>query len=138
MNPPYEFNLRQEADYVLGMMDLYENDGEIAGILRTKGLTNDQVAQVLALVRQDGYAKRLRQAKRIMLSGFAITILVGIPYIFFQTQIKSFETDPDPMDRWSVRSVTGPFFYAFVYGIGQSVYGTIRFLTYSKKIRNIS
>lgn len=138
MNPPYEFNLRQEADYVLGMMDLYENDGEIAGILRTKGLTNDQVAQVLALVRQDGYAKRLRQAKRIMLSGFAITILVGIPYIYFQTQVRGFEDGPDQMGGMNVRSITGPFFYAFLYGIGQSVYGTIRFFTYSKKIRNIS
>lgn len=60
MNPPYEFNLRQEADYVLGMMDLYENDGEIAGILRTKGLTNDQVAQVPAMVRQVECAKHNR------------------------------------------------------------------------------
>jgi hypothetical protein len=138
MNPPYEFNLRQEADYVLGMMDLYENDREIAGILKTKGLTNDQVAQVLALVRQDGYAKRLRQAKRIMLIGFGITILAAIPYIFFQTQIKSLESETDPIARWNVRSITGPFFYALVYGIGQSVWGTIRFFTYSKKIRNIS
>lgn len=138
MNPSFEFNLRQEADYVLGMMDLYDNDREITGILKTKGLTNDQVAQVLALVRQDGYEKRLRQAKRIMLTGFAITILVGIPYIYFQTQIKSFENDPDPMGRWNARSITGPFFYALVYGIGQSVYGTIRFFTYSKKIRHIS
>ena len=36
MNQPYEFNVRREADYVLGMMDLYENDREIAGILRPK------------------------------------------------------------------------------------------------------
>jgi hypothetical protein len=138
MNPPFEFNLRQEADYVLGMMDLYENDREIAGILRTKGLTNEQVAEVLALVKQDGYAKRLRQAKRIMLIGFGITILAAIPYIFFQAQIRSLENETDPIGRWNVRSITGPFFYALVYGIGQSVWGTIRFFTYSKKMRHIS
>ena len=138
MSQPYEFNVRQEADYVLGMMDMYENDMEIAGILRTKGLTNQQVAEVLALVKQDGYAKRLRQAKRIMLIGFGITILAAIPYMYFQTQIKSPEYETDAIGRWNLRSITGPFFYALVYGIGQSGWGTIRFFTYSKKIRNIS
>jgi hypothetical protein len=58
MNQPFECNVRQEAGYVPGMMDLYVHDR--------------------------------------------------------------------------------PFFEAHLYGIGQSVYGTIRFFNYSKKIRNIS
>lgn len=138
MNQPYEFDVRQEADYVLGMMDLYENDREIAGILRTKGLTNEQIREVLTLVKQDGYAKRLRQAKRIMLIGFGITIVAAIPYLFFNKQMNSLEMEKDVIARWNIRSITGPFFYGLVYGIGQSVYGTIRYFKYSKKIRNIS
>src|SRR5688572_27229705 len=136
MNQPYEFNVRHEADYVLGMMDLYENDREIAGILRTKGLTGEQVTQVLALVKQDGYAKRLRQAKRIMWIGLGITLLTGVPYLWFQTLGKNFTNDPDALARWNARSIISPLFYGFVYGIGQSVYGTIRFFSYRKKIRN--
>lgn len=50
MNPTYEFNLRQEANYVPGMMDLYEHDREIAGIGQS----------VYGTIRFFTYSKKIR------------------------------------------------------------------------------
>lgn len=137
MNQPHEFNVRQEADYVLGMMDLYQSDGEIAGILRTKGLTSGQIDEVLVIVRQDGYAKRLRQAKKIMLTGLSITALAAAILIFLIVQ-KNAASDPEQLAMLNARGFIKYALYLLVYGIAQSVYGIVRYFNYSKKIRQIS
>ena len=35
-----EFNLQQEAEYVLDMMNLYQKDPEITAMLKMKGLSD--------------------------------------------------------------------------------------------------
>src|SRR5690606_17410243 len=136
MNPEQtEFDIRREADYVLGMMELYESDEEIAGILRTKGLTPIQIKEVLSLVRMEGYKKRLRQAKRIMLIGFGVVILALIPYLIWWDQIDRITTDRDVMGRTYGKAIIGYGNYALLYGAGQTIYGVYRYFVYSNKIR---
>ena len=138
MGQPIEFDVRQEADYVLGMMEMYESDAEIAGILRTKGLTSIQINEVIALVRMEGYQKRLRQAKKIMLIGFGLTILALLPYLFFWDQMGDFTKDRDVMGRSYARTISGYLLYFLLYAAGQSVYGTYRYFLYRYKIQKVS
>jgi multisubunit Na+/H+ antiporter MnhG subunit len=138
MNQPLAFDVRQEADYVLGMMEMYESDAEIAGILRTKGLTSIQINEVIALVRMEGYQKRLRQAKKIMLIGFGLTILALLPYLFFWNQMDDFTKDRDRMGLSYARTINGYLLYFLLYSVGQSIYGTYRYFLYRYKIQKVS
>jgi hypothetical protein len=138
MNQPTDFNIQQEADYVLGMMEMYDSDDEIAGILRTKGLTPIQINEVLALVRMEGYRKRLRQAKRIMLIGIGITIAASIPYLLWWDELGNFTRERDPLARGYTKGITGYVFYGLLYGVGQSIYGAYRYILYRNKIQKFS
>lgn len=71
--------IQENTDYVLGMYDLYQNDDEIAAALHLKGLPSHVVAQVLHNIKLPAYAKRVRQGKRLMITGvtvLAIMILI--------------------------------------------------------------
>ena len=136
-----EFNIDDEANYVLGMMDMYENDEEIEKMLRQKRIPEPQVQKILSLVRREGYIKRIRQSRRIMLIGYGIILLfvVGGTVVYFYKPeiIFGYLRETDPMGRRASRVLTSPIFYGFVYGILQSVFGTIRYLSYEKKLGSL-
>jgi hypothetical protein len=64
--------IQENTDYVLGMYDLYQNDDEIAAALYLKGLPSYIVARVLHNIKLPAYQKRVRQGKRLLLSGAII------------------------------------------------------------------
>jgi hypothetical protein len=128
------FDLQQEADYVLGMMDMYQNDEEVAALLKLKGLTHQQVAQVMTHINQLGFEKRIRQARKIILIGLCITIPSVLLFIFFLNQ-EIYDRDDEFMSRVNARMYTRLPFYASLYGTGQTIYGVYRLILYSIKLR---
>jgi hypothetical protein len=74
--------VKENAEYVLGMYDLYANDEEIVQMLRMKGLNEDLVQRVLSLVKKPTYVKRIKQAKRmILIAGLIFFVMVVLPYV---------------------------------------------------------
>lgn len=131
-----DFNMQQEADYVLGMMDLYQKDGEIARILKMKGLTREQVEQVLNYIKKDGYEKRVRQAKKIIGLGFLIVFLLGALWLYLY-QAGVYDYEDNAISRRGSSGIMRLILYGIIYGIIQSVYGTYRFISYSMKLKKI-
>jgi hypothetical protein len=131
-----QFNLQQEADYVLGMMDMYQKDEEISAMLKLKGLSNDQISKVLASVRGEGYEKRIRQGKKILWIGLAIAIVAGIATVFlWQSDI--YVEDGTRFERRNSGRIIGIAFYGFLYGIIQTAWGAYRVINYSTKLRKL-
>jgi hypothetical protein len=138
MDRSYQFDLRQEADYALGLMDLYPGDWDLPGILRKKGLTELQVKEVLFFVKREGYSKRLRQSKKILMIGLMITAASYIPFLLWGDGIKSVENDPDVMASIDGKMILWPLRGFLFFGIAQSLFGIYRYLKYKDKIRNLS
>jgi hypothetical protein len=131
------FDLQQEAEYVLGMMDMYQDDREIAGMLRMKGLSQEQVDKVLGFVRSEGFRKRIRQGRKIMLIGMALSVLLGVVWIFlFRANVYS--TDDSYLERMNAKTIVGPVFYGLIIAIVQTIFGLARYVSYSRKLRRIS
>ena len=68
--------IQENTDYVLGMYDLYQNDDEIAAALHLKGLPSHIAAQVLHNIKLAAYAKRVRQGKRLMITGAIVVVIL--------------------------------------------------------------
>ncbi len=135
MQDKYEFNLQQEAQYVLGMMDLYQNDSEVASFLKMKGLSDNNINQVLSYIKQEGYHKRIRQAKKIALIGFALMVCLGSVWLIFtNSSIYHSKVKGEWMLRAYAKTLTDIAFYGFLFGIFQTVIGAYRFFNYSSKL----
>lgn len=128
------FDLQAEAAYVLGMMDMYQSDQEIAQMLLLKGLTKEQVAGVIALVRREGYEKRIRQAKRLIIVGVIVTVVAGGIWLFMKNK-GVYDSNGELLERVNGRMMVEPFLYGWVAGLVQTIYGLQRFITYSAKLR---
>ena len=77
--------IEENAAYVLGMYDMYDDDKEIARLLKMKGLDDSMVQKVLHRIREPAYRKRIRQSKILMLTGVTMLVaLVLIPYLLVQ------------------------------------------------------
>lgn len=129
------FNLQQEAEYVLGMTDMYEKDSDISAMLKLKGLTNDQIGVVLTFIRAETYQKRIRQAKKFMVIGLIISV-ISAPIWFYVFNSDVYNPGRDEyMDRKAGRYVIGIVNCALIFGISQFGYGVYRFITYSAKLK---
>ncbi len=74
--------IRENADYVLGMYDMYGSDQEIVNMLKMKGLNDSIVQRILTEVRTPAFVKRVKQAK--VMIGIGSGLLIGfvlIPYL---------------------------------------------------------
>lgn len=75
--------IAENAAYVLGMYDMYQNDQEITDMLRMKGLNEHLVKEIMIRVKKPAWEKRVRQAKILMLIGAALLICFAIiPYLY--------------------------------------------------------
>jgi hypothetical protein len=128
------FNLQQEAEYVLGMTDLYEKDSDIAAMLRMKGLNNEQTNAVLAYIRAETYQKRIRQAKKHMIIG-AIVAVISAPIWYYVFSSDVYNPSAEYMDRKAGRYVVGIVTFTLIFGISQFGYGLYRYITYSAKLK---
>jgi hypothetical protein len=128
-----QFNLQEEAEYVLGMMDMYPNDKDVVSMLKLKGFGDEEIDQVFQLIKHDGYKKRIRQSKIIMVIGFLIMAVLGCIWLYVGTE-RVYNPNEDRLSRVSSRMIIKPIFYGFLYGIGQTIYGLYRYIVYSYKL----
>ena len=131
-----EFNLQQEAEYVLGMMDLYQKDREIVVMLKMKGFSDEQVAKLLAVVKQEGYEKRIQQAKKILIIGIIITIAMGVVWFFLQ-DAGIYNKQDDILVRVNSRLILKAAFIGFGFGLVQTIYGAYRFVIYTARLKKL-
>jgi len=130
------FDLQKEAGYVLGMMDMYQSDEEIANILKLKGLSPAQIGNVLYYIKQEGYHKRIRQAKKLAVIGFIIMVCLGGAWFFLKNS-SIYSRNDELIERMYARVFINIAFYGFLYGIVQTVFGLSRFIKYSNKLKKI-
>ena len=131
-----EINLQQEAEYVLGMMDLYQKDPEIVAMLKMKGFSDEQVEKVLAVVKQEGYEKRINQAKKILMIGIIITIAMGVVWLLLQ-DAGIYNKQDDILVRVNSRLILKAALIGFVFGLVQAIYGTYRFIIYTARFKKL-
>jgi|SRR5688572_6595644 len=131
-----EINLQQEAEYVLGMMDLYQKDPEIVAMLKMKGFSDEQVEKVLAVVKQEGYEKRINQAKKILMIGIIITIAMGVVWLLLQ-DAGIYNKQDDILVRVNSRLILKAAFIGFVFGLVQTIYGTYRYIIYTARLKKL-
>lgn len=130
----YVFNLQEEADYVLGMMDMYSNDSEVSGLLKMKGLSDEQVSRVLQEIKKEGYKKRIKQSRKILVIGIGITVILGISWLFLGSS-GMYNKKDELMNRVNAGMMIRIVFYGFIFGITQIIFGCYRLITYSLKLR---
>lgn len=134
--------IEENVDYVLGMYDLYQNDEEIKTILVKKGLPFGIIQQVLTRIKIPAYEKRIRQAKKLLITGLAIVI--GFVVLGFLLKSipnsESLLTNTDPEEghlRWMLRVYRRSYYYIIVAGLIQIVLGTFKLIKY-KRLLNTS
>jgi hypothetical protein len=132
--------VEENANYVLGMFDLYQNDAEIIEALKLKGLDYHIIQQVLSKIKQPSYKKRMRQSKRLAISG---AVLVGVLWLisFLLNSLPGAQNLLNGKDvgegmlRGLFR-IYREFYYFIIYmGIVQVIAGVIVFYKYKKLLR---
>jgi hypothetical protein len=127
----------ENAEYVLGMYDLYQNDNEIQKILRVKGLDEEIINHVLIKVKRPAYEKRITQAKKMIMYGStAVVALTTIGYLLYRLpNSESLLTSQNSSDRFlrsTFRVYRNGYFYIIVLAAIQTVIGISRYLKYKK------
>ncbi|HEY6503939.1 MAG TPA: hypothetical protein VIZ28_08205 [Chitinophagaceae bacterium] len=130
-----DFNLEQEAEYVLGMMDMYPKDSDIISMLRMKELTEIQVQDVMGFIKSKGYKKRIGQARKILVIGLLIVAILG-PLWLYMSGIGIYNANDAYIERAYSRTIIRVVFYGFIYGIIQAGYGLYNFISYSIKLKS--
>lgn len=131
------FDLRQEADYVLGMMDLYNNDDEIRQLLHLKGLSTLQIQEVLSHAKHIRFQKRVRQSYRIMLIGVGIAAIMG-PAWYFLNHSGMYNSNDAAVQRVYSGNIIDLAMYGFFAGVVQLIFRINRYITYKMKLNKLS
>ncbi len=115
--------IEHNAEYVLGMYDMYHNDEEIVTMLRMKGLNEGIVQKILLKIKKPAYEKRVRQAKRmILLASLLIVLLVIVPYIIVVLSGGSTDVFLNPDSIEYDREREGMIFVYFKYLLSIALY----------------
>lgn len=102
-------------------------------MLKLKGLKDEEIGKVLSYIKYDGYKKRIKQSKTIMIIGFLIMAILGFIWVYVGAE-KIYNPNDDRLSRVSSRIIIKPIFYGFLYGIGQTIYGLYRYIVYSYRL----
>lgn len=146
--------IEENAHYVLGMYDMYPNDGEIVDMLRMKGLNDSIVQQVLFLVKKPAYEKRVKQAKvMIGIGATLLVVFVLLPYLVIHfsgsaTPQDDLVANGQPYTVHEYKGAAGAFigvfkflirivFYVVILGISQLALGTYSLFKYKKLLRSV-
>ncbi len=79
-----EVIVEENVNYVLSLFDMYQNDQEIIQALRKKGIRSFLIQKILHRVKTPAYEKRIKQSKKIIKTGAALSILFTLVYIVFR------------------------------------------------------
>lgn len=91
---------------------------------------------MLLNIKQVGYKKRIRQAKRIFVIGIVIMVVLGI-VSFFLLNSSMYNANDSFIERVNARVYIRLPVYGFIFGVVQTVIGLSRFITYSNKLKKI-
>lgn len=150
--------IQENAEYVLGMYDMYGNDQEIVDMLKMKGLSNAIVQSVLIEVKKPAYIKRVKQAKvMIGISSVLLLVFLVLPYLFIHftetaTSTPPIQSESITANQTNASSSSGTVegvltvfalflmrigFYVILLGVSQLAIGTYLFFKYKKLLRNV-
>ena len=139
MNDATPFDLQQEAQYVLGLMDIYKRDFEIENILKRKGLTDMEIVEVMHFVRKKFMQKRMRQGRNIMWLGIGVAVATGAAWMYLtglwerNLDLESFVDfllQDSSLGESILNTILG---YGFIFGVLQAIFGASRYVIYFKK-----
>lgn len=133
------FDARQEAEYVLGLTDMYRHDFEIENALRRKGLTDMEIVEVMDIVRTKFNQKRMRQGRKIMWIGIGIAVSTGAVWAYMmglfdgkfdvENLVYSLFADVERPESF----ITTYLGYGFIAGMAQAIIGASRYIVYFRK-----
>jgi len=132
--------IEENTAYVLGMYDLYQNDQEIIDALKAKGL-DDRITQiVLHRVKKPSYEKRIRQAKRnIIIGSLVFVLLFLVPFSLFtltgfslQDELMNGHRTGEGMLRSTFRLYRGIYLVIIIGSVGQAMAGVFSYFKYKK------
>ena len=142
--------IEENAAYVLGMVDLYQNDDEIIQMLRMKGLGEDIVQKVMQQVKKPTYVKRIKQGKRLVLLALLILVVLvvipfaaivmsgGSPKVLINPNSIPYDAEREGMlfvyFKWILR-IAG---YVTIVVIVQLVTGIHTYIKYSRLLRGVA
>jgi hypothetical protein len=150
--------IEENANYVLGMFDMYNNDQEIVDLLKMKGLSDKIVHNILIKIKKPAYEKRVKQAKVMIGTGLILLIaFVVIPFLMIQysnygstaQQAYSGVVINGKSSLISERRTGGETFIAvfkflvkigffvILFGISQLAIGTLSLFKYKQLLKNI-
>lgn len=135
--------VEENANYVLGMYDLYQNDQEITDALKLKGLEDGLIQKVLNKIKEPSYQKRIMQAKKGFISGcilvavlllikFLLTLLPGSEDLLIKG-----ERTGEGMLRTVFRIYSQIYFYIIVLGVFQIILSAVSFYKYKKLLSGL-
>ena len=130
--------IEENKAYILGLYDLYQNDKEIEEMLTQKGLTHYQILLILQKTNQDRLEKRLRQARRLLITGLSIATTLWAIY-FLMTNLPGADTlmTSNKSGEGILRAyfvIYREFFYyaLFIFSC-QAIFGIILFIKRKRK-----
>lgn len=132
--------VEENANYVLGMFDLYQNDAQITEALKLKGLDYHIIQQVLSKIKQPAYKKRMRQSKRLAISGAVLVgVLLLISFLLNNLPGAQYLLNGKDVGEGMLKGifrVYREFYYFIIYmGIVQVIAGVIVFYKYKKLLK---
>lgn len=132
--------VEENANYVLGMYDLYQNDQEIVEALKLKNLSEDIIEKVLRQIKKPSYEKRIVQARRsFIISGALASLFILIALLLknipgAQDILKGDRTG-EGMLIWIFKLYSNIYFYVLLLLILQMIYSSVSFFKYRNLLK---
>lgn len=132
--------VEENANYVLGMYDLYQNDQEIVEALKLKNLSEDIIQKVLRQIKKPSYEKRIVQARRsFIISGALASLFILIALLLknipgAQDILKGDRTG-EGMLIWIFKLYSNIYFYVLLLLILQMIYSSVSFFKYRNLLK---
>jgi hypothetical protein len=134
--------IEENINYALEMYELYPNDYEISESLKLKGLNNIVIEQILHIIKQPAYEKRIKQAKKMIVTGIALVasllfiafLLKRIPNAASLLQGKG--TDDKVLGGF-FRFYSRIYYFIIILGVIRILTGVTLFFNYNKLLKSI-
>jgi hypothetical protein len=132
--------VEENTAYVLGMYDLYQDDQEIVDAMFAKGIDEKLIPLILRNIQVPAYKKRIKQAKRKIVTGTLTLLLFTGVYLFFSNLPDSqtiLQTNTRGMDVliWLFKFYRELFYFAYFIVALQIIVGVVLYKRYSKLLK---
>lgn len=129
--------IEENAAYMLGMYDLYRNDGEIVAALKLKGLDDDIIQRVLERIKMPSWEKRVRQARRSFITASIMVVVMLLIAFLLKSlpgagNIMNGEKEGEGMLRWLFKTYTNIYYYLVLLAVLQIIVSAFSYQKYKK------